>query len=601
MGQTGRTLVFEDFLSKELYQKHWNREVSTDFESFLKTLPQFSSEELELGEKVGRTFCTEPGAEPFLLTVNALRRAGVVAPHHVEYIFSLLPESPKNEALKNGFFSYLESPMSYDLIHVGWKVHDAVKGTIPESKFLFIRGAKPSYLFDEVAKAHASTPTEFWELEPKATKTKPLIIEGPPSRCLLEISQWKGIILFGGSHAELRMLEIFLARTEAEVEILPVQPVPSSLKADLFVDDSFWQPERPETLFTEREWDILHREGFPISRGRREIERKKEIIKSLISEGVVFRLYQPSSSPHLQVEGPSFHLPRLSCSQTTDIEQLPLPAIALSATQLETFATCPTKYLFQNRLRLKPPLDFYNQYPLLFGQAVHEALEFFFRDTPRAPLSGLTPLFENAIAKLLPSEPKESPFSSLLMENFAKIVSRVEDLEKGLREIIGESHPRYFEKEFNCTVDGISFRGKIDRIDELSDGNLLILDYKTGRVDFTPNHIRDGYHFQALLYCLALETEKQPWQGILFYDLKEGELRRGFMKAEGLTPEKKKLLTRGHALPTEEIEDILGAGMDHIRGIVARIKAGDFSPNATAENCSRCDFSGHCRSASGFL
>ena len=94
-------------------------------------------------------------------------------------------------------------------------------------------------------------------------------------------------------------------------------------------------------------------------------------------------------------------------------------------------------------------------------------------------------------------------------------------------------------------IEGFQFSGKMDRITQRNDGSLLLIDYKTGRVTFSPNHIILSKHFQALLYFISLKTiDHAPCSGVLFYDLKEGELRRGLFREDLISKELKQKLTQ---------------------------------------------------------
>lgn len=60
------------------------------------------------------------------------------------------------------------------------------------------------------------------------------------------------------------------------------------------------------------------------------------------------------------------------------------------------------------------------------------------------------------------------------------------------------------EMEIQGTLQGIRFKGRIDRVDELEDGTLMIIDYKTGAhsiMDWNPEHLNDP---QMPLYAVTL-------------------------------------------------------------------------------------------------
>ena len=270
----------------------------------------------------------------------------------------------------------------------------------------------------------------------------------------------------------------------------------------------------------------------------------------------------------------------------------------------------PRSVFFRKRLRLRPPEHGDSVYPLLFGQAVHLALETFFKahdddisvlgNEARA-LALLDEQFQLALKRLSPTLDVEHPLFIILGENFRRITRKIPALERQLRELFGAVRPTDFEKSFDLHVDGITLRGKIDRIDSIGNEARLILDYKTGSVDFSPNHIVDGSHFQALIYLLAAEQLfDKPCAGLLFYDLKKGELRRGLVVETNLIDDAKKKITRGHSLPADKMADLRGKGIERLKELAASIQTGDFTPRPSAAACGPCSYAALCRKGFGY-
>lgn len=293
--------------------------------------------------------------------------------------------------------------------------------------------------------------------------------------------------------------------------------------------------------------------------------------------------------------------------ESSRIPQGPRP---LSATQLEAYARCPAQYFFANRLRLRRTEDPEGSFPLVFGQATHKALETFFTqhggdrallaDEARAR-SLLDEHFRAAVGEIAPLLGDERPLFTILSENFRRLTGKLPVLERQLTELVGTAKPLSLEEDFNLPIGEITLRGKIDRIDQAEDGALLILDYKTGTVDFTPSHIADGSHFQALVYLLAADRlYGKPCTGILFYDLKRGELRRGVLLESRLAPDAKKKITRGHALPEDKLAILKEQGVEQLKTVASAIARGDFTPKPSVSHCATCDYVGHCRGGIGY-
>lgn len=269
------------------------------------------------------------------------------------------------------------------------------------------------------------------------------------------------------------------------------------------------------------------------------------------------------------------------------------PPRPLSATALENYARCPSIYFFQNALRLREPQSLSDRsYSLLLGQAVHLTLERLF--SKGQPLDNLNATFEHVLKEKYPMLSRSHPMIVCLMSGFKTIASHIPPLEHQLREMFGLVQSIHFERSFEINVGSLSMRGKIDRIDCTTNGKWLLIDYKTGSVDFSPQHIASGTHFQALVYLLAAEHETI---GFLFYDLKNGELRRGLLREEHLSTQAKKSVTRGHALKSDRWEALIAAGKEHIQRIGELILSGRFEPTPSASDCARCALPTHCRTA----
>jgi RecB family exonuclease len=275
------------------------------------------------------------------------------------------------------------------------------------------------------------------------------------------------------------------------------------------------------------------------------------------------------------------------------------PIKSLSATQLETYSKCPSQYFFSNVLKFRPKLSGEGAYSLRFGQATHLALEEFFKNQCYEP-SLLLAEFEKALAKIIPFHTTSDALHIILTENFKKIALNVADLEKRLQNLFGETRPIAFERSFRLDMEGAVLTGKIDRVDMTKDGHVLVLDYKTGTVDFSPNHTAQGSNFQALIYVIASEMEfKKPAAGMLFYDLKQGEIKRGLVKEITLFEDGKKRLTRGHALSEEAFNKIIEQGLGCLRDLARSIEQGTFTPTPEPSICATCAYPVFCGRASG--
>lgn len=74
--------------------------------------------------------------------------------------------------------------------------------------------------------------------------------------------------------------------------------------------------------------------------------------------------------------------------------------------------------------------------------------------------------------------------------------------------------PILFEDE-NCLITG-----KIDRVDYLPSGNVKIIDYKTGNVEYKKEEIEAGYTLQLMIYLDAATKERKP-AGVFYFKIKD--------------------------------------------------------------------------------
>jgi ATP-dependent helicase/DNAse subunit B len=187
-------------------------------------------------------------------------------------------------------------------------------------------------------------------------------------------------------------------------------------------------------------------------------------------------------------------------------------ALPISASRLGTFSTCGFQYLLRHVLRLEPALEPEERKrlePLERGSLFHEVAENFLRgcrdrgelplrDTAatRARLLGLADEALDALVKGTPPRfvflwrRERQRFRATLLKWLAGEAARAErttpawfEVGFGLSAPAREGEPDSPEPLRIELGDGRTLRvaGKIDRIDRLADGSLVLRDYKTGR------------------------------------------------------------------------------------------------------------------------
>lgn len=276
------------------------------------------------------------------------------------------------------------------------------------------------------------------------------------------------------------------------------------------------------------------------------------------------------------------------------------PHQMLSASQCEMFARCPAKYFYRYRLGLRVEPSPFSRLPLVFGQALHRVLEFYFQPVDGADRSAAMTLWiRQAISEVKCVPNLSTGEISLLDRQLRQALAAVPKLEEAYAALFPAPPRRHrFEMPFEFRWNESVFCGKIDRVDLGEDGSAVLIDYKTGASTFSPEHLLKGSHFQALIYLLAAErTLKAPIAGIVFYDLRNKEVRRGLVDAGSLAPGAAKRFTRGHAVTAERFRAVVDASSLHLARVAHEIRTSNFTPHPSRENCTGCEYAAHCRHA----
>ncbi|MGD8346632.1 MAG: PD-(D/E)XK nuclease family protein [Lysobacterales bacterium] len=203
-------------------------------------------------------------------------------------------------------------------------------------------------------------------------------------------------------------------------------------------------------------------------------------------------------------------------------------------------ALCPFRAFASNRLGaegLEAPVDGISA--KLHGTLVHRVLERFWRETGNQ--DALLQLEEQQLEARI----REHVIDVLNDERglrFRPQFRRVEAarLQRLLRRCLELDAQREafrvegFEREVFCEIDGQAIRLYIDRIDRLANGGLVIIDYKTGRVDPKTWFGERPEDPQLPLY--AVSSDETP-HGVVFAVMRDDEcLFRGVVRGEGIFP-----------------------------------------------------------------
>ncbi|GAA7138411.1 ATP-dependent deoxyribonuclease AddB [Helicobacter pylori] len=248
---------------------------------------------------------------------------------------------------------------------------------------------------------------------------------------------------------------------------------------------------------------------------------------------------------------------------------------SFSASSLNAFLTCKRRFYYHYMKRFKEsPKDESNS---AVGSLLHELLKETY-EKDKNPYA----LEERLIWLLETREnvtPKERLDTLVALKKIQAFYLKEKERFKAKIKILD------LEKSFEMIIQGVIFKGRIDRIDKTAGNEIILLDYKFKsdlRLDNMSKKQREGLSpieiaqistdYQMAIYAFALKNlgYKEPIKAF-FYDLRKGEL-------------------------LEEDELILQAKMDHLEfSLIPKLKQEiDFEKTLEAKDCEYCSFKDMC-------
>ncbi|WRE29435.1 ATP-dependent deoxyribonuclease AddB [Helicobacter pylori] len=248
---------------------------------------------------------------------------------------------------------------------------------------------------------------------------------------------------------------------------------------------------------------------------------------------------------------------------------------SFSASSLNAFLTCKRRFYYHYIKRFKEsPKDENNS---AVGSLLHELLKEAY-EKDKNPYA-----LEERLIQLLETRenitPKERLDTLIALKKIQAFYIKEKERFKAKIKILD------LEKSFETIIQGVAFKGRIDRIDKTADNEVILLDYKfkndlkldnmskTQREGLSPIEIAQiSTDYQMTIYAFALKNlgYKEPIKAF-FYDLRKGEL-------------------------VEEDELILQAKMDHLEfSLIPKLKQEiDFEKTSEAKDCEYCSFKDMC-------
>jgi putative RecB family exonuclease len=153
-------------------------------------------------------------------------------------------------------------------------------------------------------------------------------------------------------------------------------------------------------------------------------------------------------------------------------------------------------------------------------------------------------------------------------------------LEAYLRGVDPDAEPIGVERTVATKTGTLAFSGRIDRLDD-RDGELVVVDYKTGRSELTSDDAR-GSAALALYALATARTLRRPCRRVELHHLPSGTVHSWEHTEESLAR---------HVRRAEETAADIMAATDAVRGGADADEAFPATPGAL---CSWCDFRRHC-------
>ena len=257
---------------------------------------------------------------------------------------------------------------------------------------------------------------------------------------------------------------------------------------------------------------------------------------------------------------------------------------------METYAACGFRFLLGDALELEAletPKAGYDAAQL--GSMLHEILENVYqRAGDPTNVDAVLQVLPQVAQEVFNAAPTKYGFRPLLIwdKQQAELIERLEESIRNLAEEETGFRPVHFEKwfgspplEVETSAGTVLLRGIIDRVDVDEQGNLRVIDYKTGMSKLDARSLGEGLRLQLVLYALGAEKA-----------LRLGRVADGFywgiLKGEASSLRLSRFkFTDPEGKEYSGMRDAIDLAAKHIGADVEGVRAGRFTPIPPRDDC----------------
>ncbi len=171
----------------------------------------------------------------------------------------------------------------------------------------------------------------------------------------------------------------------------------------------------------------------------------------------------------------------------------------LSYSQIQTFEICPLHYKLRYILKIPTPQSSAQS----FGTSVHATLRDFYQNHLNGKQLGQDEVYEILSKNWINEGYQSKDHQKKAFENAKKIITGYIK-----KEFNKHTKPAALETPFIFNINGIKVGGRVDKVDNIGNNSIEIIDYKTGLNIPTEKKLAED--LQLTIYALAATEVKEP-------------------------------------------------------------------------------------------